>query len=83
MYFGIGIGIGWKVSVSVSKFGIGNSLTNYTSSDKFYYHVEHNLKRSQESLLFICLFTLYFSFVFFQNGKEQGHIDNTTMERCI
>jgi len=29
MYFGIGIGIGWKVSVSVSKFGIGNSLIDY------------------------------------------------------
>jgi len=29
MYFGIGIGIGWKVSVSVSKFGIANSLNNY------------------------------------------------------
>jgi len=28
MYFGIGIG--WKVSVLVSKFGIGNSLTEQT-----------------------------------------------------
>jgi len=31
MYFGIGIGIGIGWKVSVSKFGIGNSLSKYST----------------------------------------------------
>jgi len=39
MYFGIGIGWKVSVSVSVSKFGIGNSLTEHTRFQYVYLFV--------------------------------------------